>query len=156
MALLNKQWQSLCGIVPKVISVAILVLMSASIGGCFDGNSKLESAVYRQYNGTIPCDCEHCQKEFVNKIENSRNLFDAPSASRAPTFYIHPFDDPSFTRKVQHEIKCVSSRKGIVDDVWRVTIEYECDKCWPPTERMHKKSEEYSYVKGHLRFIRPL
>ena len=55
----------------------------------------------------------------------------------------------------RHPITKVSSKKGLVKDVWVVTINWECDKCSSYNDEKKKwKKCEYSYINKKLRWIR--
>lgn len=111
----------------KIATSSIFALVGTLCCGWFGGNADLESAVYRSRGGSMQCSCEHCKKA---------------SPVYPPTYENHP-------------ITKISSKKGLVKDVWVVTINWECDKCSSDNDEKKKwKKSEYSYINKKLRWIR--
>lgn len=116
----------------KITTSSIFALVGTLCCGWFGGNADLESAVYRAQGGTMQCSCDHCKKKY-----SSHDI-------------IHGWQTHE-----SHPITKISSQKGLVKDVWVVTINWECDKCSSDNDEKKKwKKSEYSYINKKLRWIR--
>ena len=115
----------------KIAASSIFTFSGLLCCGWFGGNADLESAVYRTRGGSMECSCSHCKKKGIG---------------------IDAWNKPMYER---HPITKVSSKKGLVKDVWVVTINWECDKCSSYNDEKKKwKKCEYSYINKKLRWIR--
>lgn len=123
----------------KIAASSIFTFSGLLCCGCFDGNADVESAVYRTLGGSMECSCSHCKKKGIGL-----DAWNMPMYERHPITY------------ERHPITKVSSKKGLVKDVWVVTINWECDKCSPYYKDGKKKRKkcEYSYINKKLRWIR--
>ena len=111
--------------------LALAIVMS----GC-DGNSEVESLVYSRHNGLVSC--PWCKKQ--NPVYfHSGGLF-------KPSKWIYQ----------DHAIEKVYAEKGVVKDVWIVTIESKCTEKLPRGWGKITLEEEYSYRKNKLAFIRTI
>ncbi len=113
--------------------LALAIVMS----GC-DGNSEVESLVYSRHNGLISC--PWCKKQNPYYFRNAW-LFEH---SKSKWIY------------QDHAIEKVYAEKGVVKDVWVVTIESKCPEKLPRGWGKITLEEEYSYRKNKLTFIRTI
>ena len=113
--------------------LALAIVMS----GC-DGNSDVESLVYSRHNGLVSC--PWCKKQ------NPVYFPDAWLFEQSKSKWIYQ----------NHAIEKVSAEKGVVKDVWIVTIESKCPEKLPKNLGKITLEEEYSYRNNKLSFIRTI